>query len=144
MYATQDDQQLGIAPAIVAVAVPTVSKLAKSIFGGTSAQRDKKRFKEIDALYAKAVGGNSAALSRLKAAGWATAPAKKYSTQKYQAAVAALASKGFSVSDQTGTMVPQTGTYTPPVAQASMLGGIPAPVLVGGGVLALILFLRRK
>lgn len=144
MYATQEDRQLGIAPAIVAVAVPAASKLVKNIFGGTSKQRDKKRFKEIDALYAKAVSGDSAALSRLKAAGWATAPAKKYSTQKYQAAVTALASKGFSVSDQTGTMVPQTGTYTPPVVQASLLGGIPAPVLIGSGVLAMILLLRRK
>jgi len=146
VYATQDDQQLGIAPAIVAVAVPTVSKLAKSIFGGTPKQRQKKREAEYNTLYASAITGDSAALAKLLgfSKGAATKEAKAYAKKKYDAAVAVLASKGFAVSQQTGTTIPQTGGYTSPVVQASMLGGIPTPVLIGGGVLAMILFLRRK
>jgi len=149
VYASQDDGQLGIAPAIVAlapVAIKPISKVWKGLTGGTPKQRQKKREKEYNGLYASAITGDVASLDRLLvlSRSAATKEAKAYAKKKYDAAVALLASKGFTVSSQTGTTIPQTGGYTAPVQQASMFGGIPAPVLIGGGVLALILFLRRK
>lgn len=145
MYATQDDRQLGIAPIVIA-AVPTAAKLVKSILGGTPKQRQKKREAEYNKLYASAITGDAAALDKLLgfSRGAATKEAKAYAKKKYDAAVAVLATKGMTVSQQTGTTIPQTGTYTPAVAQASLFGGIPAPVLIGGGVLALVLLMRRK
>lgn len=149
MYASQEDRQLGIAPAVVALApaaVSSVSKVLKGLTGGTPKQRQKKREAEYNTLYASAITGDASALDKLLgfSRGAATKEAKAYAKKKYDAAVALLASKGFTVSSQTGTTIPQTGGYTAPVQQASMFGGIPAPVLIGGGVLALILFLRRK
>lgn len=142
MYATQDDRQLGIAPAIVAVAVPTAEKLVKSILGGTPKQRQKKRVADYKAHYERAIKGDASAVDYLlgQSKGAATADAKKAALGYYNKAVAALAAQGKTVSNG------ETGTYSPPpvVAQASLLGGIPAPVLIGGGVLALILLMRRK
>jgi len=158
VYAQETDRQLGIGPlALAPIAINVVSKLFDNH------PKDKGRLTANAKAYNSAISGNGVAVDYLKGragrfgsvpmldnsmvaidkdakqgakvGGWATALAKDDAYTKYSDVAAAVPSAVSQAS----------GAYSPaPVQQASLFGGIPAPVLIGGGVLALVFLLRRK
>lgn len=108
MYApaSRVDRQLGIAPVIVAAAIPVaskavsaVSKALKGIFGGTPKQRQAKREKEYRALYVLALNGDYSALDSLygNAKSSATKESKAYAMGLFTKAVGAMTAAGLEV-----------------------------------------------
>ena len=163
------DTGMGFAPiAIAAAAQPVVSvvssivnpvsKILKGLLGGTPKQRQAKRVKAYAELYKLAVQGNESALQelRIQSLGSATADSKKAASAQYEKAVDVLESAGYTITaPPAGTKgyirltAPATagaspGAYSFPVAQASVLGNLGTPILLGGAALALFMLTKSK